>query len=110
MRTTERRAPLYKRLQASLEEGISFAQNELDLRTTEVPTKPPKVSAKEIAQLRRSLGMSQGVFAQMLNVSAKTVHIWEQGERTPAASAIRLLQVLKAKPELVCEIARVRQR
>jgi putative transcriptional regulator len=48
--------------------------------------------------------MSQGVFARTLNVSVKTVQSWEQGERKPSQAALRLLQLLDANPEAVCEI------
>jgi predicted transcriptional regulator len=52
--------------------------------------------------------MSQGVFAKMLNVSAKTVQSWEQGERRPSQAALRLLQVIGAQPAIVCEIVGIK--
>jgi DNA-binding transcriptional regulator YiaG len=34
--------------------------------------------------------MSQAVFAQVLNVSTKTVQSWVQGQRKPSQAALRL--------------------
>ena len=44
---------------------------------------------------------SQPIFALMLNVSVETVRAWEQGRRTPEGSALRLLQVADASPEVL---------
>jgi putative transcriptional regulator len=99
---------LFERLRTGLEEGIHFARNELNLRTTEVPERPPDLRPQEVRHLRQQLNMSQGVFARMLNVSPRTVHSWEQGERKPSQAALRLLQILGARPEVVCEVVGVR--
>lgn len=104
MAKTPERPSLFERLKTGLEEGIQFARGELNLRTTELPDRPPAVSAKRVVQLRKRLGMSQGVFARMLNVSSKTVQSWEQGERQPSSAALRLLQILDARPRMVYRI------
>lgn len=103
------RPALFERLRAGLEEGIQFAQDELTLRTTEVPARPPDLHAREVLRLRQQLKMSQGVFARMLNVSSKTVQSWEQGERRPSRAALRLLQILAALPQEVCQVLGVRR-
>ena len=99
---------LFERLQAGLREGIVFARGERTLRTTEAAGRPPTMEARALVRLRRQLGMSQGVFARTLNVSPKTVQSWEQGERTPSQAALRLLQVLQARPEVVCQVIGIR--
>ena len=103
MSESENRTGLFGRLKASLEEGIRFAKGELNLRTTEVPSSPPELSASEIRLMRRSLEMSQGVFARTLNVSVKTVQSWEQGERKPSQAALRLLQIMVVDADFVCK-------
>lgn len=108
MADTSERPSLFERLKTGLEEGLQFAREELTLRTTEIPARPPTVPAAEVVRLRRRLRMSQGVFAQMLNVSSKTVQSWEQGERQPSQAALRLLQILGAKPRMVCQIVGLR--
>jgi DNA-binding XRE family transcriptional regulator len=52
--------------------------------------------------------MSQAVLAGVLNVSARTVQSWEQGERKPSYSALRIIQLLREHPEAVCEAAGLR--
>jgi putative transcriptional regulator len=99
---------VFEEIKEGLKECIRFTKGELTLRTTMVPTRPPRISAKEIVAWRRQLNMSQGVFARLMNVSIKTVQSWEQGERTPSQAALRLLQVFQAEPEVVCDIAGLR--
>ncbi len=101
--------PLFERLRNGLKEGIQFARGQVTLRTTEIPELPPTLQATDVVRLRRDLNMSQGVFASMLNVSTKTVQSWEQGERKPSHAALRLLQILAARPALVCQIVGVRR-
>ena len=99
---------LFERLRTGLQEGIQFARGDLTLRTTELPDPPPALRPEEVRFLRQQLNMSQGVFARMLNVSPKTVQSWEQGERKPSQVALRLLQILGARPEVVCQVVGVR--
>ena len=49
-------------------------------------------------------GMSQAIFAQVLNVSTKTVQSWEQGQRKPSHAALRLIQVFREDPSSLVEI------
>ena len=73
----------------------SFAEVELTLKTFAVPSLPPTYTPERISRIRKSLHMSQGVFAHVLNVSTKTVQSWEQGLREPTQAAQRLLEVLE---------------
>jgi putative transcriptional regulator len=52
-----------------------------------------------------ALYVSQGVFADILNVSLGTVRSWEQGVRTPDDAAMRLLSIAERRPEALLEIA-----
>ena len=56
---------------------------------------PPCYSSREIVKLREKYGVSQSVFAALLNVSTSTVQKWEQGQKEPGTAASRLLQVVK---------------
>jgi len=109
-----KRKPLAERLTAGLTEAAQFAKGELTLRTVQVPDPPPEIAAKEVTSLRAKTGMSQAVFARVLNVSTKTVQSWEQGERKPSHAALRMLQVFRENPTFVIEIvgipAKVRSR
>jgi putative transcriptional regulator len=98
------RKPLAARLKAGLTEAVQSAKGELSLRTVQIPEPPPKLAAKEVTSLRAKSGMSQSVFARVLNVSTKTVQSWEQGERKPSHAALRMLQVFRENPTLVIQI------
>ncbi len=106
MITKSKREPLADRLKAGLTEAVRFAKGELTLRTVQVPDPPPEIAAKDVISLRAKTGMSQAVFARVLNVSTKTVQSWEQGERRPSHAALRMLQVFRENPTLVIEIVR----
>jgi putative transcriptional regulator len=103
-----KRKPLAERVSQGLREAIQFAKGELTLRTTEIPSPPAEIRAKEVTALREKAGMSQAVFARVLNVSTKTVQSWEQGQRKPSRAALRMLQVFRSKPRVVCEVAGVK--
>ena len=106
MKSPKDRKPLFERLKTGLEEGIRHANGEITLKTTtlEMPDRPPEVDAKELTKLRLKNGMSQAVFAQVLNVSTKTVQSWEQGQRKPSQSALRLIQVFRQNPSGLLEL------
>ncbi len=104
MANNSSRKPLFERLQAGLKEGIQFAQGKLSLRATIIPDAPPRFEARDVIQLRREFRVSQFVFAQMLNVSAKTLQSWEQGTRQPSKASLRLLQMFKEKPQTVLKV------
>ena len=107
MKSPTNRKPLFERLKAGLEEGIRHAKGEITLKTTtlEVPDRPPEVGAEELTKLRLASGMSQAVFARLLNVSTKTVQSWEQGHRKPSQAALRLIQVFRHDPSGLLEVA-----
>jgi putative transcriptional regulator len=110
MSTVPKSGRLFERLRAGLEDGVQFARGALDLRTTLAPERPPNLKAGDVVRLRQRVNMSQGIFARMLNVSPKTVQSWEQGERRPSQAALRLLQVIEAKPALIFDIVGISAR
>src|SRR3990167_11247475 len=60
---------------------------------------PPikKFSAYEIKMLRLKEHVSQAVFAKYLNTSASTVRQWEQGDKHPRGTSLRLLNLIALK-------------
>ncbi len=64
-----------------------------DLRTTTLPLPPKELSAKEIADPRARLNVSQAVLARYLNISPKTVQSREQGHENPAEPASNSCQL-----------------
>lgn len=51
----------------------------------------------EIKQVRNDTGMSQAVFARILNVTVSTVGQWERGEKRPTGSALKLLSLAQKR-------------
>lgn len=58
---------------------------------------------KTIATTRARLRLSQNKFAELLGISVKTLHNWEQGRRKPTGAARILLRVASRHPEIVLE-------
>jgi DNA-binding transcriptional regulator YiaG len=69
----------------------------MTVREVEIPD-PPKFSGSDFKATRAQLGVSVTLFAQLMGVSAKLVEHWEQGRRTPAPLACRLLERINADP------------
>jgi putative transcriptional regulator len=59
----------------------------------------------KIVATRTRLRLSQIKFAQLLGISVKTLHNWEQGRRKPTGAARVLLRVAARHPEVVLEEA-----
>lgn len=57
----------------------------------------------KVAETRSKLHLSQGRFAELLGISVKTLHNWEQGRRKPTGAARVLLRVVARHPELILE-------
>ena len=106
MNAKAKRLPVAEQIRKGLEEAIRHAKGEITLKTTilEMPDPPPNVGAEELTKLRLKSGMSQAIFAQVLNVSTKTVQSWEQGQRKPSQAALRLIQVFRHNPSGLLEL------
>ena len=48
--------------------------------------------------------MSRPLFAGILNVPVVTVRKWESGERMPSGAALRLLEVMRSRPEALLQV------
>ena len=59
------------------------------------------LDADEVKALRKSLDLSQGQFAGLVNASPRSIQGWEQGQRRPDGSTSLLLWLLKQHPEQV---------
>jgi len=64
------------------------------VRTVELNLEPREYEPQDIRNIRRSLEVSQAVFAKILAVSVDSVESWEQGVRTPPPMACRLLDLV----------------
>jgi putative transcriptional regulator len=80
-------------------------KKKLTLRTFTVVAPVPRFSPAEIVEVREARKLSRPLFAQILNVPVVTVRKWESGERTPSGAALRLLQVMRARPDALLQMA-----
>jgi putative transcriptional regulator len=55
------------------------------------------LSAREIKRIRLHEKVSQAIFAKYLNTSPSTIKQWEQGEKHPRGTSLRLLNLIAAK-------------
>ena len=62
--------------------------------------------APRVLAMRKTMGLSQRVFAKLVGVSVKTLQNWEQGRRQPSGPAVVLLTVLVADPDAVLRAVR----
>ena len=85
---------------ASLQEALDDAEGKIELRTTRLGILPvtKTISADDIKETRKKLGMTQSVFALIIGVSRKTVESWETGRYMPDGAARRLISILQADP------------
>lgn len=74
-------------------------------RTTTVQA-PRVYEAESIQEIREKMGLSQAVFARVLNASSDTVKAWEQGKRKPDGMALTLLEIAERHPRVL--LSRVR--
>jgi putative transcriptional regulator len=107
MNDQPKRLPIAEQIRKGPHEASRHAKGEITLKTTilEMPDPPPTVGAEELTKLRHKSGMSQAIFARILNVSTKTVQSWEQGQRKPSQAALRLIQVFRENPSGLLEVA-----
>ncbi|MDT8301653.1 MAG: helix-turn-helix domain-containing protein [Sedimentisphaerales bacterium] len=81
----------------SIEKGKKLTYREVSL-----PEVPHKMTGQEIADLReKKLNVSQHIFALLLNVSPKTVQAWEQNVNIPSGPALRLLWLIRNRPDII---------
>ena len=78
------------------------------LRTHTVNAKPaPRISARELAKLRRDLNLSRGLFAGYLRTNVRTLENWEQGRARPNAQAALLIRLVQRYPDTVSRLAEI---
>lgn len=97
---------IYESIVSGLQEAINDAQSQekkLNRRVvTIIPVK--EYSAKEVQDIRKSIGLSQKLFASYMGVSLKTVEAWESGRNRPSGAASRILHMMEINPKLTVEI------
>ena len=85
----------------SMQELLDYSEGKINLRITKLNISPvcDFISVEDIKNTRKTLGMSQNIFAMVLGVSKKTVESWEAGRYSPDGAARRLITIIKSDPE-----------
>lgn len=96
---------VYKSIMAGLNEAIEDARSEKKKLKRRVVTVTPvkKYQPDEVKKIRKTVGMTQKIFAGYLGVSDKTVEAWESGTNHPSGAASRLLNMMEINENLVEE-------
>ena len=73
--------------------------DEMTMRQFDALCLPPvkQYTAKEIRTIRLNERVSQPVFAAYLNVTKSTVAQWEQGDKKPRSTSLKLLELVERK-------------
>ena len=83
-----------------------LGKRKLTLRTHALTLPEPiePLRPKDVAAIRRQLNVSQSVFAALLNVPKVTAISWKKGRRKPTGAALRLLDLIRKKPNILQEV------
>jgi len=76
-----------------LKEAIAYTRGEATGAETHV------VQVADVRAIRESLGMSQSEFAEAYRIPLATLKGWEQGRRSPDATAAAYLDVIARLPQ-----------
>jgi len=102
--TKRKKVDVFEDLRLALTDSLRYERGAaVDLRVTELPPPPKRLSPSEIRRIRKSLNASQARFATFLNVSTNTVESWEQGTRRPQEAALKLLNIARNHPGILLE-------
>jgi putative transcriptional regulator len=66
-----------------------------------VPSRVTEIDALQVRSIRKSTGLSQVRFAEMIDVQVATLRNWEQGRREPTGPAKALLRAIRNDPDHV---------
>ena len=100
-----KKTELGQELLKAAQEALEVERGKKKVRENVFSVKPaPQWTRSGIIRLRKEkFGVSQAVFALLLDVSKKTVEAWEQGKNKPSGSSSRLLQIFRSTPKSLIE-------
>jgi putative transcriptional regulator len=89
---------------AQFDELVSGIRQAGKIRRGEMPaSRRFEFEAVDIREIRKTLGLSQSEFAQLIGISVGTLRNWEQGRRRPEGPARALLRIAATHPEAVLD-------
>ena len=104
----KKKRDLFSELMAGFEDLAAHRAGKLTLRTHIVSIKPaPRVTARELAKLRKDMKLSRGVFAGYLRTNTRTLENWEQGRAKPNAQAALLIRLVQKYPDTIKRLSEI---
>ncbi|GHT61018.1 hypothetical protein FACS1894109_19240 [Spirochaetia bacterium] len=101
----------YDSIMEGLNELLEYAKGDTTKARTRVIEAPDikisplhSYSKEQIKQIRLNNNLTIKTFASCMGVSQKTIESWEKGTNTPSGSSLRLLQILKNKPNALQDL------
>lgn len=98
-------SPVESGILRGLRQALAFERGERSVgRVTMRQATAAKAVAfdhERVQRVRKKLGLSQPLFAQVLNVSSASVRAWEQGRRIPDGPSVRLLEIAEQHPHVL---------
>jgi putative transcriptional regulator len=108
MKATKKRRNLFDELVEGFAALKDARLKKRTLRTHVVRLMPvPRITPKQILELRKSRNLSRGVFARYLRTNVRTLENWEQGRARPNAQAALLMSLVKNYPDTVDRLATI---
>lgn len=105
-RAQSRKRELFQEIAEGFEALSQHREGKRTLRTHSVVVKPaPKVSPRQLVQLREDLRLSRALFAVYLRTNVRTLENWEQGRAKPNAQAALLIHLVRRYPDTVERLA-----
>jgi putative transcriptional regulator len=101
---TTNRDTQFNELRQSILEMRAIERGELKPGRTYTAAEVLGEERAALIEARRNTGLSQGKFAAMLNVSARTLQDWEQGRREPTGAAKTLIRIAARYPKEVLSV------
>jgi len=92
---------LFDELTRSIKQAGAIARGE------RAPSRSHEFTPSRIQAVREQADLSQAQFAQLLNVSVKTLQNWEQARREPTGAAKALLRIVEKEPKVALRALRI---
>lgn len=91
---------LFEDLVQSLQEAKVIARGEAE------PSRRFVLKRMDVKAIREKTGLSQNQFAELIQISTKTLQNWEQRRRTPTGPSAALLKIVSVNPEMAVQSLR----
>jgi putative transcriptional regulator len=103
-----RRRDLFAELTEGFDALADQRAGKRTLRTHVVKLRPaPRITARELARLRKQMNLSRALFAGFLRTNVRTLENWEQGRARPNAQAALLIRLVQRFPDTVQRLAEI---